>query len=213
MQFNVKQNWKVFMRHHETCHLSPSCRLDMTCREQARSGSNSPSNVAELCCHLGSAVCSTAACNPAKFTEVWKRKCLLEEVPVHPYTPLLNYSRNLWILEKKGIIQSSPGQSMAACLLQPIPLASEGSSLLPKVDGPYVFLNPRSCAQYLPTVFPQAFEHHLHWVLKQESNVFLVTRRTEEGKSNPKQTQTYKTLLCLYADSITEGLQPLTHHF
>lgn len=45
-------------------------------------------------------------------------------------------------------------------------LSSEESAALPKMNGPYVFLNPCSCAQYLPTVFPQAFEHHLHGVLE-----------------------------------------------
>lgn len=77
-------------------------------------GNNSPSNVSELCCRWGKHSVITASCDLlAKFTKAWKRALLLEEVSVHLYTLLLNYSRNLRILEKAGIIQSSPRQSTA----------------------------------------------------------------------------------------------------
>ena len=43
--------------------------------------------------------------------------------------------------------------------------SSEGRAALPKMNGPDVLLDTHCSAQNLPTVFPEAFEHHLHGVL------------------------------------------------
>lgn len=43
-------------------------------------------------------------------------------------------------------------------------------AVLPQVNGPDVFLNTDSCAQYFPTIFPKTFKHHLHGVLNNSTN-------------------------------------------
>lgn len=44
----------------------------------------------------------------------------------------------------------------------------EGLAALPEVDGPDVLLDAGCRVQHLATVFPKAFEHHLHGVLQEE---------------------------------------------
>lgn len=51
--------------------------------------------------------------------------------------------------------------------------SSEGRAALPEMNGPDVLLHTHCSAQNLPTVLPEAFEHHLHGVLYMGEKVTL----------------------------------------
>lgn len=54
----------------------------------------------------------------------------------------------------------------------------EGFAALPEVDGPDVLLDAGCRVQHLATVFPKAFEHHLHGVLQEEEKTTSQSKQT-----------------------------------
>lgn len=58
--------------------------------------------------------------------------------------------------------------------------SSPAKVALPKVNGPDVFLDACRRAQHLPTVFPEAFEHHFHGVLESEQTLKLTGKPIQQ---------------------------------
>lgn len=65
-------------------------------------------------------------------------------------------------------------------------LQGEERATLPEVDGPDVLLDACCRVQHLATVFPKAFEHHLHGVLwKEEETTSQCMQTCPESPSCP----------------------------
>lgn len=61
-----------------------------------------------------------------------------------------------------------PGACLWGCAERLPPAPKGRGAALPEVDGPDVLLDACCRVQYLATVLPKAFEHHLHGVLREE---------------------------------------------
>lgn len=82
----------------------------------------------------------------------------------------------------RGFRSSEGRGSQGKGLLQP---RGEGRAALPKVDSPDVLLDARCGVQHLATVFPKAFEHHLHGVLQEGGKTASQCKQSHPVSSRP----------------------------